>query len=346
MAAFTRQAAAGHREGRRAAGGVAGHGLIDHNGIEERGVAVALGVVGGEVAVRQRDGIETLDAHALGEIGNELRVRDGDIRSGINRRGAEPVGGIRAAVHGDGTAAPVGADGRGGLAAGCDGQVIRLRHAAAGGHDAAGAAAGCGDGGVPDDQRGAVAGFAVLPAVAAVTKHAVCARSVGLDRAAGDRGRRAVLYQHRGVLAVEVAVVAAVGIAGFGNGGIADRHVVGRADEQRALIRRRRGIGFARLGGCGGDLRCAVIGHAAAAAAGTSAGRISAGAAFGGIAGRIPVGRCSAGAAFGRFAGFFAVRGLSFRRRGGIVVRFCCLGGFGFGCGFFSDRSAAGRKAH
>ena len=178
MTAFAGEAAAGHGEVTRSAGRIAGHGLIDHDAVQEGGVAVALGVAGRQVTVVQGDGVEALDAHALREVRDQLRVGNGDIRRRVNGGRAEAVGGIGAAVYDDGTAAAVCTDRRTGAAGGFHRQIIGIGGAAAGGHDAAGAVSAGGDDRITDGQRGAVAGRAVLPAVAAVAEYAVGAVSV------------------------------------------------------------------------------------------------------------------------------------------------------------------------
>ena len=196
------EAAARHGKARGAAGRVARHGLVDHDGIQEGGVAVALGVVGGQIAVIECDGVEALDAHTLGEIGGQRRVGDRDIRRGVNGGRAQTVGGVAAAVHHDGSAAAVGTDGRAGPAGGLDRQIIGVGHTAARGHDAAGSVSGGGDDGIVDIQRGAVSGRTVLPAVSTVAEHTVSAFCVGGDCAACDGGRGSVLYQNSRVQTV------------------------------------------------------------------------------------------------------------------------------------------------
>ena len=237
MTVFAGQAAAGHGEGGGAGVSVAGHGLVDHNGVQEGGVAVALGVVGGEVAVRQSDGVHALNAYTLGKVGHQRRIGYGDGCRGINSRGAEAVGGVGAAVYVYRAAAAVGADGGRGAAGGGDGQGGGVGNAAAGGHDAAGAVAGGGDNGIGDVHGGAVARSTVLTAVSAIRKDAVGTAGVAGDGSAHDVHFSAALCQHRCVQTVEVAAVAAVGIPGFGNGGICQGDSLIRINEDRIFIR-------------------------------------------------------------------------------------------------------------
>ena len=85
--------------------------------------------------------------------------------------------------------------------------------------------------------QGAAIAFRTIPAsVAAVDKDAVGAVGRGFNRSAGDDDIRAVLDQHSCVQAVEVAVVPAVGITGFGYGRIVqgDPHF---REDQCAFIR-------------------------------------------------------------------------------------------------------------
>ena len=254
------QAAACHGEGGGAAVRVAGHGLVDHNGIVESGVAVALRIIGGQVTVDERNGIFPLYAHTFGQVARQGSIAHGDIRRGIDRRGTQSVRGIAAAVHDHGAAAPVGADRRGGPAAGGDVQIIGIGGAAACGHDTPGTVA-CGrNGRIADDDGGAVAGGSVLTAVAAVAEYAVCAVSIRGDRSAGDGGRGTVFHQDSRVQTVEVAVVAAVRIAGFRHSRIRDRDFIRSRDQQGALVSSGTGVGLAALRISGSNLnrRCVI----------------------------------------------------------------------------------------
>ena len=173
MAVLTGEASIGHGEAARAAGRVAGHGLIDHDRIQEGGVAVALGVVGCQITVVKSDGIQSLDTDAFGQVGRQLRIRNSDICCGVDRRRAESVGGVAAAVHDHGASATVCSNSCRRLAGGLDGQIVSISNTTARGHDAAGTVAGRGDHCVIDIQRRSVAVRSVLSAVAAVAEHAV-----------------------------------------------------------------------------------------------------------------------------------------------------------------------------
>ena len=183
------KAAAGHGEMAGTAVRVSGHGLVDHDAVQKGGVAVALGIVCRKVAVRQLNGIQAFDADALGKVRDQRRIGHMDLRSGVDRRGAQAIGGIGTTVHVNRPAASVGADRCGGPAAGGDVQIIDIGGAAACGHNAAGTVA-CGrNGRITDDHSGTVAGGPVLTAVAAVAENAVCAVCVRGDRSAHDGGR-------------------------------------------------------------------------------------------------------------------------------------------------------------
>ena len=305
------QAAAGHREGGGAAVRVTAHGLVDHDRVQEGGVAVAGRVAGGQVTVFQGDGVLSLDAHALGQVGDQDCVLHGDVRGGIDRGGPEAIRGIGAAVHIDGAAATVGTDGRGGTSGGGHGQVFGIGDAAAGGHDTAGTVTRGGDHRAGNMQGGAVAFRAVAAAVAAVAEDAVGAGGGGFNRSAGDDHVRPVLQQDRRVQAVEVAVVPAVGIPGLGDRGIVQGHAC-LGDHQSVFVRGRGSIGF--TGPCfetgiGIDLFSCAVGKGG----GTASGRRSTAeaAASGRIPGRIAAaetvrritGRVAAAEALRRFAG-------------------------------------------
>ena len=85
-----------------------------------------------------------------------------EYRSRADRRGAQTIGGISTAVYVNPPAASVGADRRGGPAAGGDVQIIGIGGAPACGHDAAGAVA-CGrNGRITDDYSSAAGGRAII----------------------------------------------------------------------------------------------------------------------------------------------------------------------------------------
>ena len=257
-------------------------------------MAVALGVVGGQVAVLQGDGVLALNADAFGQAGYQGGVLHGDVRGGIDRGGTQAVGGIGAAVHDHGAAAPVCADCRGGPAGSGHGQVFSVGDAAAGGHDAAGAVARGGDGRAGNMQHGAVAGRAVHATVSAVDKDAVGAGGGGFNRAAGDGDVRAVLDQDCRVQAIEVAVVSAVGVAGLGDRHVRNGDAFAGADNQGTFIRGLGSIDFAGHVRRGGDFRRRGIGHVRGAASWrrsaaetAAAGGIAAAEAFRGLSGGV-----------------------------------------------------------
>lgn len=159
------QRAAGHGEGGGAHIRVAAHGLIDHHIVDVLLGAAALGVahIAGNVAVLQRDAVLALNHQLLGVVGGEDGVLHGNVGGGVHGGRVVAVGGIAAAVHIDGATAPVGADGRRGIAGGTDHQIGGVGGAAAGGLDAAGVVGGGGDHGFRDVDGGA----------AAVAEHAV-----------------------------------------------------------------------------------------------------------------------------------------------------------------------------
>lgn len=138
-----------------------------------------------------------LNDERFGIVRGELRVFDGNGCRGVNGRGVVPVRGIAAARDVHGSAAAVGADSRRRVAGGGDGQVFRVRRAAAGGLDAAGVISACRDRGIGDvDGR-----------VCSIAEHAVAVLRGGIDSRVFDRDGRAVRRQQRGVHAVEVAVL-------------------------------------------------------------------------------------------------------------------------------------------
>lgn len=210
---------------------------------------------------------------------------------GVDDRGAQAVGGVGAAVHIYRSTAPVGADGSGGAAGGRDRQVTGIGNAAAGGHDAAGAVAAGGDHGVGNVHGGAVTGCTVLSAVAAVGKDAVCAACVAGDRSTADGQRCAALGQHGGIEPVEIAAVAAVRVARFGNVRICQCDFLVGIDQDRIFVRAVGEIYSILQRGGGGDLRCGGIGHVGSGAAGITSG--SAGAT--GTTSRTAAGRISSG---------------------------------------------------
>ena len=267
------KAAAGHGEMAGTAVRVSGHGLVDHDAVQKGGVAVTLGIVCRKVAVRQLNGVQAFDADALGKVRDQRRIGHMDLRSRVDRRGAQAIGGISTAVHVNRAAASVGADRCGGPATGGDVQIIGIGGAAACGHNAAGAVTGCNDLRIPNNDRSTVAGSSVLTAVATVAKNAVCAVCVRGDRSAGDGGRRTVLHKDSRIQAIEVAVVAAVGVAGFRHRRICDRDLIRSGDQQGALVSRGTGVGLTALRISGSNLNRRCVIDIRAASAGSSARR-------------------------------------------------------------------------
>lgn len=77
----------------------------------------------GDGAVFQRDGVLPLNDQSFGVVGGQVGVFYGDGCGGVDGGGILAVGGVAAAVHIDGSAAAVGADGRRRVAGGLDRQV-------------------------------------------------------------------------------------------------------------------------------------------------------------------------------------------------------------------------------
>lgn len=236
MPVLAGERAAGHIERGGAAVGVARHGLVDHDAVIEGGVAVALRVIGRQIAVRERDGILALDAHAFRQIRRQSRIRNAHIGGGIDGRRAQAVRRVGTAIDVDRSAATVGANCRRRTAARGDGQVARVRDAATCGHDATRTVARCRDDRVAHVDRRAVAIGAVLGAVASVREDAVRTIGIGLHGAAGYGGRRPAHHEQAGVQAVEVAVIAAIGIARLRHHRIRDGNRIGRVHDERALV--------------------------------------------------------------------------------------------------------------
>ena len=106
---------------------------------------------------------------------------------------------------------------------------------------------------------------------------AVGAAGVGGDGAAGDGDLGPVLSEDRRVEAVEVAAVAAVGVAGLVNGGVGDSDRLVRGDEQGALVSGSALIGLVAPAVRGGDLHRAGIGHVSGGTPGAAAGHTAGG---------------------------------------------------------------------
>ena len=84
VAILTGKRSAGHGEGRIATCGVSGHGLVNHDGVHEGCVAVALGVVCREVAIGELDGVQTLNTNTLGEVGDKCSVSNVNLCRGVD----------------------------------------------------------------------------------------------------------------------------------------------------------------------------------------------------------------------------------------------------------------------
>ncbi len=87
-------------------------------------------------------------------IGGELGISNRDVCRAVDRRAAEALGGVGTAVHGDGAAAAVAADGGRGIALRQDGEIAGNGCTAAGGLNAAGIPLGGVNGGIRDSDRG------------------------------------------------------------------------------------------------------------------------------------------------------------------------------------------------
>ena len=68
MSVLAGEAATGHGEMAGAAVSVAGHRLVDHDAVQESGIAVALGIVRSQIAVRQLNGIQAFNTDSLRKI--------------------------------------------------------------------------------------------------------------------------------------------------------------------------------------------------------------------------------------------------------------------------------------
>ena len=188
--------------------------MINHHSMQVVFVTATVGGghVAGNVAVLQSDGVLAFNDQTLGVVGCEGGIFYCDIRSAVNSRAAHAAGGIRAAIHVDGAAAPVTADSRGGIPLRVHGQVAGNGRAAAGGLDAAGVAL-CGvDGGIRDGHCGALS----------IAEHPVAVDGGGIHRGACDRHIGTVQCQKTGILSVEIAVLRVGGIAA----GLFDGHIV------------------------------------------------------------------------------------------------------------------------
>ena len=232
------QAASGHGKGGGAAVRVAAHGLVNHDRVQEGSVSVALRIVRGQVAVLQRNGIHSFNTYALGKVGDQRRIPDSDSRGGIDRRRAQSVGRIGAAIHGHCSAAPVCPDSCGGSPGGSYSQVLRVGHSAAGSHDAAGAVPGGSNGRTGNIQGGTVSVRSVPASVSAVAEDAVCPGSRRFNRSARNGSRRSAHHQHCRIQAIEVTVVSAIGIACLCNSNISQVYSIGSINHQSTFVRR------------------------------------------------------------------------------------------------------------
>jgi len=219
-AGFRRHGAAGHGKGRSALAGIAAHALINQHIGLLRGLTVQGAVVAGQGRIRQGHAVSAFNDDRFGRGGGQGRAGHTDLRRGIDGRRAFSGRRVVAAGHVDGSAAPVAADRRGGIAAGADRHVDRVHRSAAGGHQAAGIIAAGHDAGIAD----------IHGRTGAVAEDAVGMGAVGGNRALLHRQGGAVLCQDRGVDAVEIRAVPVRG-TGFGHGGAAQGHrITGNQD--------------------------------------------------------------------------------------------------------------------
>ena len=233
--------------------------LIKNHRVEELSVAVGLSVVGSERAVGERDGVLTFNANTFREVGGERCVIDDDFSGGINRGGAEPVGGVGAARDCDGAAAAVRSYRRGRLSLRFDCQIFCNHDAAARGHDTARTAERRLNRDVLNVNGSAVACRAIGAAVAAVAED-----SVGSDARGGyiaaDDGNGAAAHGHdTRIDSVEVVVVAGVrGTAALGHGRVDEiNRARSQTHEQGAFGVCRGRVSLIGLSGRRGDFGCA-----------------------------------------------------------------------------------------
>ena len=221
--------------------------------------AGALGVahIAGDGAVFQSDGVLALNDQRLGVVGGEGGVLHGDVGSGVDSGRVIAVGGVAAAAYVHGAAAPIGTDGRRGIAGGVHGEVAGVGGAAAGGLEAAGVVGGGGDGGIGDIHGGA----------AAVAEHAVAVLGGGGDGGVLDGHGGAARGQKRGIDAVEVAVFrVGGGAAGLIHGDAVQSHR-GAVHAQGVFIVAGGGVGFLAVSAVFADgVGAGALGDGAAAA--------------------------------------------------------------------------------
>ena len=211
VAVLVGQGPAVHGEGGEAFFRVAGHGLVDHDGLIVFGLVAVFGViVRGEIHVVQGHGILPFHHHALGSSGFQGGIADSDVGGGVDHRGSGAVGGIGAAGNVHGPAAPVRPDRCGGIAGGVDVQVFRIHRPAAGGHQSAGAVAGGLDHGIFDGNGGPFS----------VAEYGVGVFTGCVDHHFGEFQRAAVGGEDGGVIAVKIRFIAGVGITGLVDGGV------------------------------------------------------------------------------------------------------------------------------
>lgn len=123
-------------------------------------------------------------------------------------------------VDGDGAAATVGADGGARGASGSNSEILGIYDTTAGSHDTARIVFGGFDGGVGNVDRGAVGSAVISSGGTAVAEDAIGAGGVGGDCGVFDVEGCAIFGDDGGVGAIETSIVAAVRVAGLGDGDV------------------------------------------------------------------------------------------------------------------------------